>query len=345
MAPRPREIRGGPRDHARNWTETVHYTEPGDDGDDYDDYDYDEEDEVEPDTDGHAYDLQDSHYDLSVGVMGMVGVGVGVGVEGEDIEFDEEEGAPREEKVEKDGVGHPRVMEVAEVDHGGAEDTVGAGEGGEGIMTSTTIATTVTTKKDKKKKKMQKKMAMMTEGLGWSDNHPPRRHDGRGGLSSTVLAHPHPHSHPPKPTPRGTHHHRSHPDGMGVGSRPSSSGRHHHPPLPSHLSHRGTKKHRATNQHQRVHNSRSRDLFVLANGRFLVSDANDVVQLQMEPDVGVHWGDVARVTLTLPNKATCPISLESPPWCPQITPCGHVFACSAITQHLFSNNRCAWCRR
>lgn len=30
----------------------------------------------------------------------------------------------------------------------------------------------------------------------------------------------------------------------------------------------------------------------------------------------------------------CPISLESPPLCPQITPCGHVYSFTSIMQHL-----------
>ncbi len=33
----------------------------------------------------------------------------------------------------------------------------------------------------------------------------------------------------------------------------------------------------------------------------------------------------------------CPISLDSPPVCPQITPCGHVFAFPSIMQHLINH--------
>lgn len=33
----------------------------------------------------------------------------------------------------------------------------------------------------------------------------------------------------------------------------------------------------------------------------------------------------------------CPISLESPPLCPQITPCGHVFAFPSIMAHLMNH--------
>jgi len=33
----------------------------------------------------------------------------------------------------------------------------------------------------------------------------------------------------------------------------------------------------------------------------------------------------------------CPISLETPPLCPQITPCGHVFAFPSIMAHLINH--------
>ena len=37
-----------------------------------------------------------------------------------------------------------------------------------------------------------------------------------------------------------------------------------------------------------------------------------------------------------PAPLRCPISLDCPPICPQITPCGHVFSFHAILQHLVS---------
>ena len=39
--------------------------------------------------------------------------------------------------------------------------------------------------------------------------------------------------------------------------------------------------------------------------------------------------------VTAPLK--CPISLDSPPLCPQITPCGHVFSFPAIMAHLLNH--------
>lgn len=38
--------------------------------------------------------------------------------------------------------------------------------------------------------------------------------------------------------------------------------------------------------------------------------------------------------MLVPTPLRCPISLESPPLCPQITPCGHVFSFPAIMGHL-----------
>ena len=42
----------------------------------------------------------------------------------------------------------------------------------------------------------------------------------------------------------------------------------------------------------------------------------------------------AQVDLLAPQELRCPISLEAPPLCAQITPCGHVFAFPSIMAHL-----------
>jgi hypothetical protein len=44
------------------------------------------------------------------------------------------------------------------------------------------------------------------------------------------------------------------------------------------------------------------------------------------------WDDVILVDMASPNPVACPISLDSPPACPQITPCGHVFSFASIMQ-------------
>ena len=41
-----------------------------------------------------------------------------------------------------------------------------------------------------------------------------------------------------------------------------------------------------------------------------------------------------QVELLASGPLSCPISLESPPRCPQITPCGHIFSFPSIMQHL-----------
>ena len=42
------------------------------------------------------------------------------------------------------------------------------------------------------------------------------------------------------------------------------------------------------------------------------------------------------------EKVMCPISLDSPPICPHITPCGHIFSFPSIMRHLVdSGTRCS----
>lgn len=48
------------------------------------------------------------------------------------------------------------------------------------------------------------------------------------------------------------------------------------------------------------------------------------------------WSDVAQVEMLTAQEIKCPISLETPV-CPQITPCGHVFAFPSILAHLMNH--------
>jgi len=57
----------------------------------------------------------------------------------------------------------------------------------------------------------------------------------------------------------------------------------------------------------------NRDLFVLANSRFVLSDASDIASHGLDPDRAVDWGDVAQVTVLVPAPIQCPISLDTPP--------------------------------
>lgn len=49
------------------------------------------------------------------------------------------------------------------------------------------------------------------------------------------------------------------------------------------------------------------------------------------------WDDVILVDMMSATPIQCPISLESPPLCPQITPCGHVYSFGSIMQHLMTH--------
>ncbi|KAK9868787.1 hypothetical protein WJX84_008695 [Apatococcus fuscideae] len=80
----------------------------------------------------------------------------------------------------------------------------------------------------------------------------------------------------------------------------------------------------------------NRNKFLQANFRFLVSDAADLRRHAADADLMLDWDDVVEVEMLAPAPLRCPISLDCPPICPQITPCGHVFSFHAILQHLVS---------
>ena len=44
-----------------------------------------------------------------------------------------------------------------------------------------------------------------------------------------------------------------------------------------------------------------------------------------------------QVEMLAQGEVQCPISLDAAPLCPQITPCGHVFAFPSIMQHLITH--------
>ncbi|GLC37445.1 hypothetical protein PLESTM_000585400 [Pleodorina starrii] len=77
--------------------------------------------------------------------------------------------------------------------------------------------------------------------------------------------------------------------------------------------------------------------FLQANFRFLVSDAVDVSAYEADADKMFDWDDVLQVEMATAAPIQCPISLDSPPLCPQITPCGHVFSFPAIMHHLINH--------
>ncbi|XP_057868844.2 uncharacterized protein LOC131075912 [Cryptomeria japonica] len=77
-----------------------------------------------------------------------------------------------------------------------------------------------------------------------------------------------------------------------------------------------------------------KDLFLQANFRFLVSDMGDYELNCSNPDKMLQWEDVAAVKYSAPAPVRCPICLESPPLCPQITTCGHIFCFPCILRYL-----------
>lgn len=65
-----------------------------------------------------------------------------------------------------------------------------------------------------------------------------------------------------------------------------------------------------------------------------MSDKLNTSQLQTQ---GMQIDPVVQVEMLVHQPLKCPISLESPPLCPQITPCGHVFSFPSIMAHLISH--------
>lgn len=79
----------------------------------------------------------------------------------------------------------------------------------------------------------------------------------------------------------------------------------------------------------------NKELFLQANFRFLVSDFGDYLLNSSDPDKMLQWEDIAAVYVSAPVLIQCPICLENPPICPQITSCGHIFCFPCILRYLF----------
>ncbi|BFI29806.1 hypothetical protein MPTK2_3g06120 [Marchantia polymorpha subsp. ruderalis] len=78
----------------------------------------------------------------------------------------------------------------------------------------------------------------------------------------------------------------------------------------------------------------NKELFLQANFRFLVSDLGDYMLNTSDPDKMLQWEDVAAVDVAAPVPVQCPICLDCPPLCPQITTCGHIFCFPCILRYL-----------
>jgi len=135
----------------------------------------------------------------------------------------------------------------------------------------------------------------------------------------------------------------------GVGSPPSSSGRRvgSAPARADHLlnlqysdrkrpprggSQRGSGSGSRPRTQKRV--AYSKDVFVQANYRFLVSDALSEEDYVASPDKMLDWDDIAQVYSISEGDgdAQCPICLEIPV-AAQTTTCGHVFCLACILRH------------
>eukprot|EP01023_Acetabularia_acetabulum_P041408 TRINITY_DN4034_c0_g2_i19.p1 TRINITY_DN4034_c0_g2~~TRINITY_DN4034_c0_g2_i19.p1 ORF type:complete len:646 (-),score=104.18 TRINITY_DN4034_c0_g2_i19:99-2036(-) len=79
----------------------------------------------------------------------------------------------------------------------------------------------------------------------------------------------------------------------------------------------------------------SKEQYIQANFKFYVSDCVDLEKHSKDPDLAFVWEDVAWVEMMTDSELQCPISLESPPFCPQITPCGHLFSFPQIVHYLY----------
>ncbi|KAJ7522618.1 hypothetical protein O6H91_18G019800 [Diphasiastrum complanatum] len=77
----------------------------------------------------------------------------------------------------------------------------------------------------------------------------------------------------------------------------------------------------------------NKEHFLQANFRFLVSDLGDYVINASDPDKMLHWEDVAAVECSTSKGNYCPICLENPPICSQITSCGHIFCFPCILRY------------
>ncbi|KAF3791080.1 RING finger protein 10 [Nymphaea thermarum] len=77
----------------------------------------------------------------------------------------------------------------------------------------------------------------------------------------------------------------------------------------------------------------NKDLFLQANYKFVILDADDRTIESMDPDKMLEWEDIICVRYSSPNPVQCPICLERP-LCPQITSCGHIFCFPCILRYL-----------
>ena len=101
----------------------------------------------------------------------------------------------------------------------------------------------------------------------------------------------------------------------------------------------GTPKRQPPNRkhHSSFHVPFDREKFLQANFRFVVAaKQQELGRYESDPDLAFEWENVIQVEVTSVAghlELRCPITLETP-FCPQITPCGHVFDFVGLMGHL-----------
>ena len=76
-----------------------------------------------------------------------------------------------------------------------------------------------------------------------------------------------------------------------------------------------------------------KELFLQANFRFLVADWADLRGAASDPDHMVDWDDVVLVEMASATPLSCPVCLDEPMTCAQVTLCGHAFCFPCIARH------------
>ena len=97
---------------------------------------------------------------------------------------------------------------------------------------------------------------------------------------------------------------------------------------------------RGNRGHRQPHPSRGqrrsvyrKELFLQANFRFLVADWADLRGAASDPDHMVDWDDVVLVEMASATPLSCPVCLDEPMTCAQVTLCGHAFCFPCIARH------------
>ena len=97
---------------------------------------------------------------------------------------------------------------------------------------------------------------------------------------------------------------------------------------------------RGNRGHRQPHPSRGqrrsvyrKELFLQANFRFLVADWADLTGAASDPDHMVDWDDVVLVEMASATPLSCPVCLDEPMTCAQVTLCGHAFCFPCIARH------------